>query len=201
MYAMFVLVGAGGLMITANLAPIANDYHISEIVVLWGMTAVQIAAQIDRALNGVTRPFFGWVSDHIGRENTMFIAFGLEAIGIWALMTFGHVAIAFALLTGVVFFAWGEIYSLFPSTCTDLFGTQFAATNAGLLYTAKGVASLLTPQANKLAAYMGNWDLVLIIAVAMNALAAIMALAILKPLRTAWITRSSLQTARAQAAE
>jgi len=201
MYVMFVLVGAGGLMITANLNPIGNDFGISDVVVLWGMTAVQIAAQLDRALNGLTRPFFGWVSDHLGRENTMFIAFGLETVGIWALMTFGHSPIAFAVLTGLVFFAWGEIYSLFPSTCTDCFGTQFATTNAGLLYTAKGTAALLTPQANKLAAYMGNWDMVFILAVAMNAIAAIMALAVLKPLRTAWINRSRLQPVGMQAAD
>jgi OFA family oxalate/formate antiporter-like MFS transporter len=205
MYAMFVLVGAGGIMITANLAPIAKDFGIDKVpiaVLAWTLTAVQVAASIDRILNGLTRPFFGWVSDRIGRENTMFIAFSLEAIGIWALSSFGHSPVAFAVLSGVVFFAWGEIYSLFPSTCTDCFGPRFAATNAGLLYTAKGTASLLTPQANKLEAYLGSWDWIFIIAVAMNALAAIMALAVLKPMRQSWIIAStSKPVATARAAE
>jgi len=107
------------------------------------MTAVTFAATIDRVLNGLTRPFFGWVSDMIGRENTMFIAFGIEGIGIWALYVLGHDPVWFVVLSGLVFFAWGEIYSLFPSTCTDTFGAKFATTNAGLLYTAKGTAALL----------------------------------------------------------
>ena len=109
------------------------------------MTAVTFAATIDRILNGLTRPFFGWISDMIGRENTMFIAFGIEGVGIWALYMLGHDPVWFVILSGLVFFAWGEIYSLFPSTCTDTFGAKFATTNAGLLYTAKGTAALLVP--------------------------------------------------------
>src|SRR5690349_18829685 len=119
MYGMFVLVGAGGLMATAQLAPIAKDFAIDAVpVTLLGLTlpALTFALSIDRILNGVTRPFFGWVSDNIGRENTMFIAFGLEAIGIYALSALGHDPVLFVILSGVVFFAWGEIYSLFPST-------------------------------------------------------------------------------------
>ena len=112
------------------------------------MTAVTFAATIDRVLNGLTRPFFGWISDMIGRENTMFIAFGIEGVGIWALYMLGHDPVWFVILSGLVFFAWGEIYSLFPSTCTDTFGAKFATTNAGLLYTAKGTAALLVPIAN-----------------------------------------------------
>ena len=151
MYFMFVIVGAGGLMVTANLKPIAVDWKVDSMpVTLIGMTmtAVTFAATIDRILNGLTRPFFGWVSDMIGRENTMFIAFGMEGVGIWALYMFGHDPVWFVILSGFVFFAWGEIYSLFPSTCTDTFGAKFATTNAGLLYTAKGTAALLVPVAN-----------------------------------------------------
>ena len=106
------------------------------------MPALTFAATLDRILNGLTRPFFGWVSDHIGRENTMFIAFLLEGIGIFALYKLGTDPVWFVILSGLVFFAWGEIYSLFPSTCTDTFGAKFATTNAGLLYTAKGTAAL-----------------------------------------------------------
>ena len=128
-------------------------------VSLIGITlpALTFALSIDRILNGVTRPFFGWVSDHIGRENTMFIAFGLEAVGIWALSSFGHDPVMFVILSGLVFFAWGEIYSLFPATCTDAYGTKYATTNAGLLYTAKGTASLLVPLGNVLATATGSW--------------------------------------------
>jgi len=186
MYVMFVLVGAGGLMATAQLAPIATDFQIAKIPVsLLGLTlpALTFALSIDRVLNGLTRPFFGWVSDHIGRENTMFIAFGLEAVGIWALSQFGRDPALFVILSGVVFFAWGEIYSLFPSTCTDVYGVKYATTNAGLLYTAKGTAALLVPLANVLAAASGDWRAVFLVAALMNLAAAIMALAVLKPLR------------------
>ena len=186
MYVMFILVGAGGLMATAQLAPIANDFQIAKVpVTLLGLTlpALTFALSIDRVLNGLTRPFFGWVSDHIGRENTMFIAFGLEALGIWALGAFGHGPVHFVILSGIVFFAWGEIYSLFPSTCTDVYGSRYATTNAGLLYTAKGTASLLVPLANVLMAASGGWHTVFVVAAVMNAIAAIMALAVLKPLR------------------
>jgi len=183
MYVMFVLVAAGGLMATAQLAPIANDFQIAKIPVsLLGLTlpALTFALSIDRVLNGLTRPFFGWVSDQIGRENTMFIAFGLEAAGIWALSQFGRDPMLFVILSGVVFFAWGEIYSLFPSTCTDVYGVKYATTNAGLLYTAKGTASLLVPLASVLAAASGDWRAVFLVAALMNVAAAIMALAVLK---------------------
>ena len=186
MYLMFVLVGAGGLMATAQLAPIANDFQIAKIPVsLLGLTlpALTFALSIDRVLNGLTRPFFGWVSDRIGRENTMFIAFVLEAVGIWSLSLFGQDPVLFVVLSGVVFFAWGEIYSLFPSTCTDVYGVKYATTNAGLLYTAKGTAALLVPLANVLSAASGSWRPVFLVAALMNAVAAIMALAVLKPLR------------------
>src|SRR5262249_47201491 len=113
MYAMFVLVAAGGLMATAQLAPIAKDFHIGDVPVnIMGLVlpALTFALAIDRVLNGLTRPFFGWVSDRIGRELTMFIAFALEAVGIMALYQFGQNPVLFVLLTGLVFFAWGEIY-------------------------------------------------------------------------------------------
>ena len=187
MYVMFVMMAAGGLMATAQLAPIAKDFKIADVPVsLIGLTlpALTFALSIDRVLNGITRPFFGWVSDHIGRENTMFIAFGLEAIGIILLRLFGQDPVLFVILTGLVFFAWGEIYSLFPSTVGDTYGSRFAATNAGLLYTAKGTASLLVPLASIVTTATGSWHMVFYIAAALNAIAAILALAVLKPMRT-----------------
>ncbi len=190
MYAMFVMVAGGGLMATAQLGPIAEDFGLAQTPVsLMGLTlpALTFALSIDRVLNGVTRPFFGWVSDRIGRENTMFIAFSLEALGILALSQYGHHPVAFVLLTGLVFFAWGEIYSLFPACCADTFGSRYAATNAGLLYTAKGTAALLVPFANVIADMAGGWHMVFIAAAVLNAIAAFLALFVLRPMRAPYI--------------
>jgi OFA family oxalate/formate antiporter-like MFS transporter len=186
MYLMFVMVGSGGLMAIAQLAPIANDYKIAGVPVsILGLTlpALTFALTIDRVLNGVCRPFFGWVSDHIGRENTMFIAFFIEGIGIYALLYFANNPVLFVILSGLVFFAWGEIYSLFPATCTDIYGRKFATTNYGMLYTAKGTASLLVPLANVLTNATGNWHAVFYVAAALNIVAAVMALLVLRPMR------------------
>ena len=194
MYLMFVMVAAGGLMATAQLGPIAKDFKIGAIPVdIMGLVlpALTFALAIDRVLNGLTRPFFGWVSDQIGREPTMFIAFALEAVGILALYTFGQHPVAFVILTGVVFFAWGEIYSLFPSTCADTFGSKFAASNAGLLYTAKGTASLLVPLSSVLATATGSWHAVFIVASVMNAIAAILAWFVLRPMRRAHMSKQA----------
>lgn len=185
MYAMFVMVAAGGLMATAQLGSIAKDFQIFDIDVnIMGLVlpALTFALAIDRVLNGLTRPFFGWVSDQIGREPTMFIAFAIEAVGILCLYQYGRDPILFVILTGVVFFAWGEIYSLFPSTCADTFGTKNATANAGLLYTAKGTASLLVPLSSVIAASAG-WHAVFIIASLLNAIAALMAWFVLRPMR------------------
>lgn len=196
MYLMFVMMAAGGLMATAQLAPIAKDFKVADIPVsLVGITlpALTFALSLDRILNGITRPFFGWVSDKIGRETTMFIAFGIEGMGLLALAHLGHDPILFVLLTGLVFFAWGEIYSLFPATCGDTFGSKFATTNAGLLYTAKGTASLLVPFSSLLTKATGSWHAVFYTAAAMNILAAVLALLILRPLRQR-MARQSLDT-------
>jgi OFA family oxalate/formate antiporter-like MFS transporter len=185
MYVMFVLMAAPGLLMTANLAQIGEDWGIAKVpVALFGLTytAVVFAQKIDRVLNGLTRPFFGWISDRIGRENTMLIAFGVEAIGIFLLSRFGHDPVAFVLLTGTVYFAWGEIYSLFPSTCADTYGWKYATTNAGLLYTAKGMGSLFVPLGTYLAG-RGNWETTLAVLALMNLTAAILAIVVLKPMR------------------
>jgi MFS transporter, OFA family, oxalate/formate antiporter len=185
MYLIFVMVAAGGLVVTAQLGPIAASLGIAEnpVTILWvTLPAVTFAQSIDRVLNGITRPFFGWLSDQLGRENTMFIAFLLEAVGIYLLSQFGRGPMAFVLLSGLVFFAWGEIYSLFPATCRDTYGGKHAAANAGLLYTAKGTAALLVPFSSTMAERSG-WLAVFVIASALNAVAAVMARFVLKPLR------------------
>jgi OFA family oxalate/formate antiporter-like MFS transporter len=193
MYAMFVMVGVGGLMAVAQLGPIANDYKIANIPVsIVGLTlpALTFALTIDRVLNGVCRPFFGWVSDHIGRENTMFVAFLFEGIGIFALLYFAADPVLFVILSGLVFFAWGEIYSLFPATCTDIYGRTFATTNYGLLYTAKGTAALLIPLSSVLTTATGSWHAVFYLAAILNVVAAFMALFVLKPMRKQMIAKS-----------
>jgi MFS transporter, OFA family, oxalate/formate antiporter len=187
LYAMFVMVGTGGLMATAQLAPVAADFAIADVPVsMLGLTmpALSFALSIGLVLNGLSRPFFGWVSDHIGREHTMFIAFLLEGIGIFALGLFAHSPVLFVLFSGLVFFAWGEIFALFPATCTDIYGRKFATANYGMLYTAKGVAALLVPLSNVLATATGSWTAVFAVASALSILAAILALFALKPART-----------------
>jgi MFS transporter, OFA family, oxalate/formate antiporter len=194
MYAMFVMVGSGGLMAVAQLAPIATDFNVGNVPVsLLGLTlpALTFALTIDRVLNGVCRPFFGWVSDHIGRENTMFGAFLVEGIGIYALLLFAGNPVLFVILSGLVFFAWGEIYSLFPATCTDIYGRKFATTNYGMLYTAKGTAALLVPLANVLTVATGNWHAVFYVSAVLNIVAAAMALFLLKPMRTRTIAQAA----------
>jgi OFA family oxalate/formate antiporter-like MFS transporter len=185
MYVMFVMMAAGGLFVTANLKQVAEDFHVSNVQVsLIGITmpAATFALSLDRVLNGFTRPFFGWVSDRIGREHTMFLAFAGEAVGILALSRVGHDPVMFVVLSGVVFFAWGEIYSLFPSTCADTYGWKHAAANAGALYTAKGTASFLVPVATILATTAG-WNTVFLVSAAMNMTAALLAILVLKPMR------------------
>ncbi len=186
MYVIFVLVGAGGLMATAQLAAIATDYGVAKVPVsVMGLTlpALTFALSIDRVMNGVTRPFFGWVSDRIGRENTMFVAFLMEAVGIAALVGFAHNPVLFVLLTGLVFFAWGEIYSLFPAACSDRFGSRFCTANYGMLYTAKGTAALLVPLSAYLQASQG-WIAVFWVASAANLVAALLAILVLKRMKT-----------------
>ena len=186
MYVMFVLVAAGGLMATAQMGPIAKDFKIDGVTFnVMGMIlpALTFALAIDRVLNGLTRPFFGWVSDQIGREKTMFIAFAIESVGILALYYWGRDPIMFVILTGVVFFAWGEIYSLFPATSADTFGTKNAAGNAGLLYTAKGTASIFVPISSIITASTGSWEAVFFVGCGMNAIAALMAWYVLRPMR------------------
>jgi OFA family oxalate/formate antiporter-like MFS transporter len=186
LYAIFTLVLTGGLMSTAQLAPIAQDFKISNVPVsILGLTlpALTFALTLDRTLNGVTRPLFGWVSDQIGRENTMFFAFLMEAGAILLLACVGHDPTWFVIASALVFFAWGEIFTLFPALCTDLFGSRFATTNYGMLYTAKGVAAILIPLGNLLAGYTGSWSTVFLVAALFNIVAGVLTFFVLKPAR------------------
>lgn len=189
MYLVFVMVAAGGLMTAAQIAPIAHDFKIADTPVSlagFQMAALTFAISLDRIFDGFGRPIFGWISDTIGREPTMFIAFGTAALMLLTLSAYGHNPVVFVIATAVYFGVFGEIYSLFPATCGDTFGAKFAATNNGMLYTAKGTASLLVPLASVIAATYG-WKSVFVIAVGLNATAALLALFVIKPMRRAFI--------------
>jgi OFA family oxalate/formate antiporter-like MFS transporter len=188
LYVMFVLVAASGLVVTAQVAPIARDYKIAGLPVNFlfvSSTVLVMAGIVDNILNGLARPTFGWVSDHIGRENTMAIVFTAGAGAYWALGTIGNTPWAFIFTAGMVYFTWGEIYSLFPAICTDVYGAKFATTNAGLLYTAKGAASLLVPVASWLQSSTGGWHVVFVVAAIANLAVGACALLVIKPMREA----------------
>jgi len=183
MYVMFVIVAASGLMATAQVALIAKDYNIANIALIGGATALSVALVVDNVCNGLARPLFGWVSDHIGREYTMAIAFTLGAVSYWLLGSAGGHPWAFVTFAALIFLTWGEIYSLFPSTCTDSFGPKFATVNLSLLYTAKGASAFLVPVANMVKNATGSWHMVFVITAIMNLLVVAMALFVLKPMR------------------
>src|SRR6516225_1691709 len=183
LYLMFVLVSASGLMAAAQLALIARDFHVANTLVLAGMSTLTLALLVDNVANGAARPLFGWISDHIGREYTMAIAFGLGGASYWLLGSFGTTPWAFVLFAGLIFLTWGEIFSLFPSTCTDSFGPKFATVNVGLLYTAKGASAFLVPLANVMKSWTGSWHLVFAMTALMNVAVVAMALFVLRPMR------------------
>jgi OFA family oxalate/formate antiporter-like MFS transporter len=197
MYAMMTLVSFGGLMVTAQIKPIAHVYGMDTHVLFGAVTALSLALIADRLLNGITRPFWGWVSDRIGRYRTMAIAFFAEAVAIFALIHLIHHPLAFVILTGFAFFAWGEIFSLFPATIADVFGPAYASANYGVQYTAKGVSAIFAAWgAAYLAGIFGSWVPILWAAVACDVIAAVMALALLQPLVVFGIRRDAWQAAR-----
>jgi oxalate/formate antiporter len=190
LFVMMSLMSTSGLMIVANVGPFAKEYGVATTLV-WGVAALPLSLTISRFTNGLTRPFFGWVSDRIGRENTMAIAFGSEAVAILLLLLSLHNPALFVILTGVAFFGWGEIFSLFPSTLTDLFGPEHATTNYGILYIAQGVGSVLGgPVAAAIRAQAGSWVPVFLIVVGLDVVTALLAFFVLRRLRTQWIARS-----------
>lgn len=195
MYLMFTLMVAGGLMATAQLAPIAKTHGLEASVLV-------MVLSLDRILNnGVTRPLFGWISDRIGRENTMFAAFALEALAILLMSILGGEPSLFIALGCLIVFAWGAAYSLFPASAGDSFGTQFAATNSGMLYTAKGAAAFLVPVGVTLSAATGSWEAPFYLAAIMAAVSAVLALWVLKPMRKELCLRYDAQHEARQRAE
>jgi OFA family oxalate/formate antiporter-like MFS transporter len=183
MFVMMSMMSTSGLMVTSNVGPFAKEFGVADVMVI-GMAALPLSLTLSRVTNGLTRPFFGWVSDHIGRESTMALAFSLEAIAILVLFHYIDRPALFVVLTGLVFFGWGEIFSLFPSTLTDTFGPKHAATNYGFLYIAQGVGSILGgPAAAYLKQATGSWTAVFIVVAVLDILTAFLAITALKAMR------------------
>ncbi|MEW6640134.1 MAG: oxalate/formate MFS antiporter [Pseudomonadota bacterium] len=190
MFAMMTMMSTGGLMVISQFAAFSKSFGVADTLVL-GLAALPFALTFDRITNGLTRPFFGWVSDRIGRETTMLIAFLLEAAAIFLLLQFRDNAALFVLLSGVVFFGWGEIFSLFPSTLTDTFGTRHATTNYGFLYMAQGIGSVLGgPVAAMIYVAGGSWMPVFALIIAMDVITALLAFFVLKPMRRGYLARA-----------
>jgi MFS transporter, OFA family, oxalate/formate antiporter len=201
LYVMFVLVSASGLMATAQIALVAKNFGIANTVLFLGASTLTVALIVDNILNGAARPFFGWVSDRIGREYTMALAFGLGGISYWLLGVFGTTPWAFVVFAGLIFFTWGEIFSLFPSTCTDTFGPKYATVNTSLLYTAKGTAAFLVPAANLLKDATGSWHAVFAVTALANFVVVALALFALRPLRARQQAASEAAMGRLRPAE
>jgi MFS transporter, OFA family, oxalate/formate antiporter len=183
LFVMMSMMSTSGLMVVSNVGPFANEYKVSQALVL-GMAALPLSLTLSRFTNGLTRPFFGWVSDRIGREATMALAFSLECVAILVLFAFIDQPALFVVLTGLVFFGWGEIFSLFPSTLTDTFGPKYAATNYGFLYIAQGVGSILGgPAAAFLKQTTGSWTAVFIVVAVLDAITAALAITALRRMR------------------
>jgi oxalate/formate antiporter len=187
MFLMMTMMSTSGLMVISQMASFSRDFGIADATIL-GMGALPLALTLDRITNGLTRPFFGWVSDRIGREKTMFIAFGLEAIAMTLWLLTRDVTLLFVLFSGIVFFGWGEIFSLFPSTLTDTFGERHATTNYGFLYMAQGLGSIFGgPLAARLHEASGSWIPVFAVVISLDILTALLATAVLKPLRSKYL--------------
>lgn len=189
MLVMMTMMSTCGLMVTSQMGAFTADFGMTNVMV-WGFAVLPLALSIDRITNGLTRPFFGWVSDKIGRENTMTIAFTLEGIFMTAWLLLRDSPVLFVLLSGLVFFAWGEIFSLFPSTLTDTYGPKHATANYGFLYIAQGIGSVLGgPVAALLHDRTGSWIPVFAVVIAMNFATAFLAWFALKPMRRRWFAR------------
>ncbi|GAA08384.1 oxalate/formate MFS antiporter [Acetobacter tropicalis] len=191
MFFMMTTMATSGLMVTSQLAQIAHDFGVANLTIL-GMSALPLAMTLDRIANGLTRPLFGWVSDRYGREQTMAFAFTLEALALLCWLSMAHHPVAFVLLSGLVFLGWGEIFSLFPATLTDTFGTRDASRNYGMLYMAQGVGAVLGgPLAAWLHQASQSWYPVFACAIAGDILTAFLALAALRPMRRRFLQNTS----------
>jgi OFA family oxalate/formate antiporter-like MFS transporter len=185
-YLVYLMIGSGGMIVTAQLGPIARDFGVEkQTITLLGisMPLLAMAVSIDNLANGLTRPFSGFLSDKIGRENTMLLMFCSEGIAFLGLAAFGRQPLAFLVFAALIFLFWGEIFSLFPAICGDTFGVKNATANNGLLYTAKGTSALVVPLANLLVAATGTWTAVLLMMAVASLGAGALAKLVVDPMR------------------
>lgn len=200
MFLMMAMMATSGLMVTSQMATFATDFGVSKVLV-FGFAALPLALTIDRFTNGLTRPLFGWVSDRLGREKTMGFAFALEGIAMTLWLLTRSDAVLFVLLSGLVFFGWGEIFSLFPSTLTDTFGARYATVNYGWLYISFGIGSIFGgPLAALLHEEAGSWIPVFGCAIALDLTTAALAVFVLKPARQRFLGAGAAERADSPAA-
>jgi MFS transporter, OFA family, oxalate/formate antiporter len=174
-YAIYLMIACGGMIVTAQLGPIARDFGVEKLLT--------VAISIDNFANGLTRPFSGYLSDRIGRESAMLLMFSAEGIGFVGLATLGRHPLAFVIFAAMIFLFWGEIFSLFPAICGDTFGVRNATANNGLLYTAKGTSALMVPLANYLVTATGGWTVALLLMAVSSIAAGVLARGVLAPMR------------------
>ena len=185
-YAVYLLIAFGGMTVTAQLGPIARDFGVDKRVVTllgFSLPLLTMTVSIDNIANGLTRPFSGYLSDRIGRENAMLLMFSAEGLAFLGMAAAGRNPLAFVLFAALIFLFWGEIFSLFPAICGDTFGVRHATANNGLLYTAKGTSALAVPLANFLVGATGSWTAVLVIMAISSAAAGLLARGVLAPMR------------------
>jgi MFS transporter, OFA family, oxalate/formate antiporter len=185
-YLVYVMIGFGGMVITAQLGPIARDFGIEKqifTILGFSLPVLTLAVSIDNFANGITRPISGLLSDKIGRENAMLLMFGSESLAFLGMALFGHRPLAFLIFAALTFLCWGEIFSLFPAICGDTFGVKYATANNGLLYTAKGTCALAVPLASLLVTATGTWTSVLVATAVSSLLAGLLAKFLVVPMR------------------
>jgi OFA family oxalate/formate antiporter-like MFS transporter len=195
LYFMMVMGAIPGMLMIGHIDPMANEFGVAkmEITLLWFTSAaLPLAVELDRVMGGLTRPVFGWISDHIGREIAIFLAFALEGCSLFLLLQYSHDPIMFVLMSGLAFFGWGAVFSLFPAVSGDMFGRKFATTNYSFLYTAKGAASLLVAACDVLRVETGSWTPVFAVMITADGIAALLAILVLRPLRLRLARQESL---------
>jgi OFA family oxalate/formate antiporter-like MFS transporter len=176
-YAIYLMIAFGGMTVTAQLGPLARDFGVGKLLT--------VAVSIDNLANGLTRPFSGYLSDRIGRENAMLLMFSSEGLAFLGMAAWGRNPVAFVIFAAAIFLFWGEIFSLFPAICGDSFGVKNATANNGLLYTAKGTSALVVPLANYLVSAAGSWTAVLLLMAISSVGAGVLARTVLAPMRRA----------------
>lgn len=195
MFAMMTMMSTTGLMVISQMGAFTRDFGMADVLV-FGLPVLPLALSLDRITNGATRPFFGWISDRFGRENTMLVAFSLEGLAMTLWLLTRDTPVLFVILSGLVFFGWGEIFSLFPSTLTDTFGTKHATANYGCLYIAQGVGSIFGgPVAALLHESTGSWMPVFAVIITMDFITAGLAIFALKPMRERWLAKAQREKA------